>query len=74
MWTSSGGTYRTPAQYTFWDYRAKDGVNRGTGWRVDHIWATRPLAERSTRAWIDMEPRLKERPSDHTFIVAEFDL
>ncbi|KJS18054.1 MAG: exodeoxyribonuclease III [Peptococcaceae bacterium BRH_c4b] len=60
--------------YTFWDYRVKDGVNRNLGWRVDHIWATRPLAGKSLRAWIDKEPRLKERPSDHTFIVAEFDL
>ncbi len=60
--------------YTFWDYRVKDGVNRNLGWRVDHIWATLPLAEKSARAWIDKEPRLKEKPSDHTFIVAEFDL
>jgi exodeoxyribonuclease-3 len=63
-----------PRQYTFWDYRAKDGVARGKGWRVDHIWATAPLAERSTRAWIDREPRLAARPSDHTVLVAEFDL
>jgi len=63
-----------PRQYTFWDYRAKDGVARGNGWRVDHIWATAALAERSTRAWIDREPRLAERPSDHTPVVAEFDL
>jgi exodeoxyribonuclease-3 len=61
-------------QYTFWDYRIKNAVKRKIGWRVDHIWATRPLAKRSVKAWIDMEPRLKERPSDHTFIVAEFDL
>jgi len=63
-----------PNHYTFWDYRAKDGVARGKGWRVDHIWATRPLAERSTRAWIDLNPRLADRPSDHTVLAAEFDL
>jgi exodeoxyribonuclease-3 len=60
--------------YTFWDYRVKDGVKRNLGWRVDHIWATRPLAEKSAGAWIDKEPRMKERPSDHTFIVAEFNV
>ncbi|HUV14445.1 MAG TPA: exodeoxyribonuclease III, partial [Acidobacteriota bacterium] len=43
-------------------------------WRVDHIWATAPLADRSKRAWIDPEPRLAERPSDHTVLAAEFDL
>ncbi|MBI5055014.1 MAG: exodeoxyribonuclease III [Nitrospirae bacterium] len=59
-------------QYTFYDYRAKNAIKRKTGWRVDHIWATRPLAEKSVRAWIDMAPRLLEKPSDHTPIAAEF--
>jgi exodeoxyribonuclease-3 len=59
--------------YTFWDYRIPNAVKRGLGWRIDHICATRPLAERSTGAWIDMAPRLLPRPSDHTFIVAEFE-
>jgi exodeoxyribonuclease-3 len=63
-----------PGQYTFYDYRARDPVARGVGWRVDHIWATAPLAERSTAAWIDTGPRLGERPSDHTPLVATFDL
>ena len=63
-----------PGQYTFWDYRARDAIDRGTGWRVDHIWATEPLAEKSTAAWIDVEARRAERPSDHTFLVAEFAL
>jgi exodeoxyribonuclease-3 len=63
-----------PNMYTFWDYRIPKAVKRGLGWRIDHIWATRPLAERATKAWIDIEPRLAERPSDHTFLVAEFDM
>lgn len=63
-----------PGQYTFWDYRVRDALQRGVGWRVDHIWATEPLARRSTGAWIDVEARRAERPSDHTFLVAEFDL
>jgi len=61
-----------PEQYSFWDYRVKNAVKRKVGWRVDHIWATKPLAEKSINAWIDIEPRLKEKPSDHTPIVAEF--
>ncbi len=60
--------------YSFWDYRIPNAVGRGLGWRVDHIWATPCLAERSTGAWIDVDPRLSERPSDHTFVVAEFDI
>ena len=61
-------------QYTFWDYRVPNAVERKIGWRVDHIWATEPLARKSTRAWIDVEARRAERPSDHTFLVAEFAL
>lgn len=61
-----------PGQYTFWDYRVRNALERGVGWRVDHIWATEPLARQSTRAWIDVEARRAERPSDHTFLVAEF--
>jgi exodeoxyribonuclease-3 len=63
-----------PDQYSYWDYRARNPVERGIGWRVDHVWATEPLARKSTRAWIDVEARLAERPSDHTFLVAEFAL
>jgi len=61
-------------QYSFWDYRLPRAVQRDLGWRIDHIWATEPLAAKSTAAWIDKEPRLRPRPSDHTFIVAEFDM
>lgn len=63
-----------PGHYTYWDYRVRDVVERNVGWRVDHIWATEPLAARSTRAWIDVQARRAERPSDHTFLVAEFGL
>lgn len=60
--------------YTFWDYRMPNGVKRNLGWRIDYILATRPLAEKSQKCWIDKEPRLADKPSDHTFLVAEFDL
>ncbi len=61
-------------QYTFYDYRIPNGIKRKMGWRLDHIWATEAMAEKSIKAYIDLEPRLKEKPSDHTFLVAEFDL
>ncbi|MGB9861998.1 MAG: endonuclease/exonuclease/phosphatase family protein, partial [Candidatus Bipolaricaulaceae bacterium] len=63
-----------PGQYTFWDYRVPKALERNLGWRVDHIWATAPLAEKSLRAWIDREARRAGKPSDHTFLVAEFAL
>lgn len=58
--------------YTFWDYRVRDAVKNGMGWRVDHIWASRPAAERSLDSFIDINPRLWEKPSDHTCIAAIF--
>lgn len=63
-----------PKQYSFFDYRVPNALKRKIGWRIDHIWATRPLAETSMDCWIDTEPRLLEKPSDHTFVVADFDL
>jgi exodeoxyribonuclease-3 len=63
-----------PGQYTYWDYRLPSSLDRNIGWRVDHIWATKPLALKSVRAWIDVEPRRAPKPSDHTFLAAEFAL
>ncbi|MBN2161122.1 MAG: exodeoxyribonuclease III [Spirochaetes bacterium] len=63
-----------PGHYSFWDYRVRDSVARGLGWRVDHIWGTATMAGLSAGAMIDREPRLWERPSDHTPVVAEFSI
>ncbi len=63
-----------PGQYTFFDYRVKGALDKGLGWRVDHIMATPSMAECSKNAWIDLKPRKGPKPSDHTPIVAEFDL
>lgn len=61
-------------QYSFYDYRIKNSVKRKMGWRLDHIWATEFLADKSVTSYIDINQRLLEKPSDHTFVVAEFNL
>jgi exodeoxyribonuclease-3 len=58
--------------YTFWDYRIPNALKRKMGWRIDYILGTAPLAEKSIRVRIDTEARMLEKPSDHTFLVAEF--
>ena len=58
--------------YTFWDYRIPSALKRKMGWRIDYILATPPLAEKSCKVWIDTQARMLEKPSDHTFLVAEF--
>jgi len=60
--------------FSFWDYRIPNAVKRGLGWRIDHICATKPAADRSTDCWIDIAPRMKPKPSDHTYVIAEFDI
>jgi exodeoxyribonuclease-3 len=64
---------REAGQYTYWDYRMRGSFRRHHGWRLDHILATRPVAEKCTACYIDVEPRLAPHPSDHTPIIAEFD-
>jgi len=63
-----------PGQYTYFDYRTINAVQRKMGWRVDHILATSALAAKSTDSYIDLKPRMLDKPSDHTFLVAEFDV
>ena len=59
-------------QYSFFDYRVPNSVQRKMGWRVDHILATVPLAKKSKDCHIDLKPRLEPKASDHTVMVAEF--
>jgi len=63
-----------PDQYTYFDYRTRNAVQKGMGWRVDHILATRVLVKKSVNSYIDLKPRTEVKPSDHTFLVAEFDV
>jgi exodeoxyribonuclease III len=60
--------------YTFWDYRVPNALKRKMGWRIDYLLATRPLAAKSKDSRIDTAARLAEKPSDHTFLIAEFEL
>lgn len=61
-----------PGHYTFWDYRQPSSLAKNLGWRIDHILGTQPMVARLEKIWVDTEPRKKEKPSDHTFLVAEF--
>ena len=58
--------------YTFWDMRFPGAFERNAGWRIDLIVGTPPMVSRLQKIWIDTKPRGLERPSDHTFLVAEF--
>lgn len=59
--------------FSWWDYRAA-GFARDRGLRIDHILATDTLADLCTACRIDKTPRCLERPSDHTPVIADFDI
>ncbi len=59
-------------QYTYWDY-FRNALQRNFGWRIDHILATAPLADRCIAAEVDMAPRQGSGTSDHTIVWAEFE-
>lgn len=59
--------------YSWWDYRML-GFRRNHGLRIDLILASQELSKLCTSSRIDKEPRRLEKPSDHTPVVAEFNL
>jgi exodeoxyribonuclease-3 len=54
--------------FTWWDYRM-NGFKRNLGLRIDHILLTPTIAAACRSATIDLEPRKRERPSDHAPVV-----
>jgi exodeoxyribonuclease-3 len=62
-----------PGRYTWWDYRAGN-FHKNYGMRIDHLLATRSLAERTRWAEIDREARKgKPIPSDHAPLFVDVD-
>lgn len=64
--------YPDRQQYTFWDYRQPSSLVANKGWRIDHILATAPLADRCSEIDVDLEPRRQREASDHTLLWADF--
>jgi exodeoxyribonuclease-3 len=58
--------------YSWWDYRA-GAFRRDMGLRIDHIWASAPLAALSVESGMDKEQRSLPKPSDHIPVWATFD-
>jgi exodeoxyribonuclease III len=59
--------------FSWWDYRM-NAFRRNLGARIDLVLATEPLARAAVSCEIDPGPRKRERPSDHTPVMAVFDL
>lgn len=62
-----------PGRYTWWDYRSGD-FHKNIGMRIDHLLATRNVADRVVWTEIDREARKgKPIPSDHAPLVLDLD-
>lgn len=58
--------------FTFWDYTANSFVTN-SGLRIDYLFMTAQFAECLNRCDVDKSPRMAERPSDHTVLIAELE-
>lgn len=57
--------------YTWWDYR-EGAYPRNAGLRIDHVWASRPLSERTTACVIEREERARPKASDHVPVIVSY--
>ncbi len=60
-------------KFSWWDYRML-GFPKNKGLRIDHVFATWPLAERIRASEIDREARKGKQPSDHAPVWTDFDV
>lgn len=58
-------------EFSWWSNFRND-FEKDRGLRIDHVWASPPLAERCTDCWIDKVPRAWDHPSDHAPVIADF--
>lgn len=69
-------TYRTLHQddcgYTFWDYNAGSFQN-DLGLRIDYILSSPALTDKLRSCSVDRDFRAKDKASDHTVLIAEFE-
>ncbi|MBU6241975.1 MAG: exodeoxyribonuclease III [Acidobacteria bacterium] len=56
--------YADAKLYSWWDYRGGD-FHQGRGMRIDLMYATKAVADRTTWCGIDRNARKGEQPSDH---------
>lgn len=60
-------------KFSWWDYRMLS-FPKNKGLRIDHVFATAPLAEKSRNSEIDREARKGKQPSDHAPVWTTFEL
>ncbi len=64
----------TEKLYTWWSYRAKDWEASNRGRRLDHVLATKKLADACSHIDIIRDARNWAQPSDHVPVIAQFEI
>ena len=59
--------------FTWWSYRAKDWTANDRGRRLDHMWASREVADKAVSHKVCEPCRSWLKPSDHVPLITEFD-
>ena len=59
--------------FTWWSYRSKDWTANDRGRRLDHMWASREVADKAVSHKVCEPCRSWLKPSDHVPLVTEFD-
>ncbi len=60
--------------YSWWSYRARDWDAADKGRRLDHVWASKDIANAAHSSRVLRDARGWEKPSDHAPVFATFDL
>ena len=73
-WVDLGRHFHpAPARlHTWWSYRSPDWTVNDRGRRLDHMWASRPLAANATAHTVHEACRHWLKPSDHVPLTTEF--
>jgi len=71
--TDVGRAFVPPEEhlFTWWGYRHPQSFEKDYGWRLDHVWATPPLAGRVSAHEVYSATRAWPKPSDHAPVVVE---
>ena len=74
-WVDLGRRFVPPPArlFTWWSYRAADWARSDRGRRLDHMWASRAVAETAVSHRVFENCRSWLKPSDHVPILTEFD-
>ena len=72
-WVDLGRAFiPAPARnFTWWSYRPKDWTANDRGRRLEHMWASPPVASPATPHRVHEDCRSWLRPSDHVPLVIE---